>query len=150
MTHLLDTNVLLRAAQPRHPMAATALSAMAELHRRGHKLVVVPQVIYEFWSAATRPLTQNGLGLSASVAASEVNGALALFPLLDDTPEVFTKWKDLVVKHQVLGKQGHDARLVASMLTHGIKHLLTFNDHDFRRYADLVTVHPATLAGAKS
>jgi predicted nucleic acid-binding protein len=34
----------------------------------------------------------------------------------------------------------HDARLVATMLSHGVHYLLTFNGDDFRRYADLITI----------
>ena len=36
------------------------------------------------------------------------------------------------------GKQVHDANLVATMLAHGIRRLLTFNLADFQRFAGLV------------
>ncbi len=42
-------------------------------------------------------------------------------------------WETLVSKHQILGKQAHDANLVAVMLVYGVRELLTFNGADFKR-----------------
>lgn len=47
-------------------------------------------------------------------------------------------WKQLVVSHQVSGKEAHDAGHVATMLAHGLKDVLTFDLEDFRRYEQLV------------
>ena len=44
---------------------------------------------------------------------------------------------------RVAGRQIHDANIVATMLAHGERRLLTFNQRDFRRYGariDLVNV----------
>jgi hypothetical protein len=45
----------------------------------------------------------------------------------------------------VVGKNGHDARLVAAMMVHGLTHLLTFNVQDFRRYPGITAVTPADV-----
>ena len=47
----------------------------------------------------------------------------------------------------VSGVQVHDARLVATMIVHGVTHILTFNTSDFVRYAPqgIVAVDPATV-----
>lgn len=42
------------------------------------------------------------------------------------------------------GKQVHDANIVATMQAHGIRHLLTYNASDFRRYAEWITILPLT------
>ena len=60
---LLDTNILTRYAQPAPPHHAAAAGETAALRLRGESLVVVPQVLYEFWAVCTRPLAQNGLGM---------------------------------------------------------------------------------------
>ena len=39
---------------------------------------------------------------------------------------------------QVGGRQIHDANIVATMLAHGERRLLTFNAADFRRYGDRI------------
>jgi hypothetical protein len=42
----------------------------------------------------------------------------------------------------VLGKQNHDARMMAAAIASGCTHLLTFNDSDFKRYTVLTSVTP--------
>ena len=49
------------------------------------------------------------------------------------------------MKHQpceypTLGKQVHDANIVATMLAHGIDMLLTLNVDDFKRFEDKITL----------
>ncbi len=56
MRILLDTNVLLRIADKSHVMHQEAVDAVELLDERGHECVIVPQVIYEYWVVATRPL----------------------------------------------------------------------------------------------
>lgn len=60
--------------------------------------------------------------------------------MLIETEEVYREWKRLIVKYQVSGVQVHDARIVAAMIVHGISRLLTFNEEDFARYADIIQV----------
>jgi predicted nucleic acid-binding protein len=63
-----------------------------------------------------------------------IDFGLDLFTLLRDERGVFPLWRELVRQHEVKCKHAHDARLVAAMKRHGLKHLLTFNASDFRRY----------------
>lgn len=46
----------------------------------------------------------------------------------------------------VSGVRVHDARLVAAMLVHGVGHVLTLNEADFRRYDGITVVEPDSLA----
>lgn len=142
MSTLLDTNILGRAAQPGHSMQHLALGAMAELRRQGETLCVVPQSIYEFWVVCTRPTAQNGLGMSPAEAQAEISGIKSLFTILGDTPAILPQWEQLVIQHQVRGKNAHDARLVAAMLVHGLGRILTFNVGDFQRYPSLTILEP--------
>jgi predicted nucleic acid-binding protein len=61
------------------------------------------------------------------------------FPVLSDSPTVYERWKALVLTHKVVGVNVHDARLVASMIVHGVTHILTVNVKDFARYSSSVT-----------
>ena len=61
------------------------------------------------------------------------------------TADILSEWEQLVVKHQVLGKQVHDTRLIAAMHVHGITHLLTFNTADFKRYDGITVVNPSSV-----
>jgi predicted nucleic acid-binding protein len=146
MTVVLDANVLLRFLDPtavQHPVAAAALAA---LRARGHALHTFPQSLYEFWVVATRPIANNGLGLSAAEADQAVTGFLTLFPLLDDRPGLFAEWRHLAAAHDCKGKVAHDARYAAAVRTHGLTHFLTFNGADFARFPGLVVLDPATVA----
>ncbi|HTU22405.1 MAG TPA: PIN domain-containing protein [Gemmataceae bacterium] len=142
MSILLDTNILGRAAQTGHSMHRLALDAMAELRRQGETLCLVPQNIYEFWAVCTRPTAQNGLGMSPAEAQAELTRLKSLFTILDDTPAIFPQWEQLVMQHQVRGKNAHDARLVAAMMVHGLSRILTFNVGDFQRYQTLTALDP--------
>lgn len=149
MAILVDTSVLGRLANRADVSHRIAESAVAELHRRGEVLNVTPQNLIEFRNFATRPVHANGLGLAASAAEGLQATFEAAFPLLDETPDIFPAWKAIVQALGVVGKQVHDARLVAVCHVHAITHLLTFNASHFVRMAGLgpgvVVLDPATI-----
>lgn len=89
----------------------------------------------EFWNVATRPADRNGFGLMPTEAERLLCLVERLFPGLPDSPAVYPEWRRLVVAFGVRGVQVHDARLVASMLVHGVTQILTLNTGDFARYA---------------
>jgi predicted nucleic acid-binding protein len=146
MNVLLDTNILARMAQPAHSHHLVAHAAVAGLVSRGDTPCLVPQVLYEFWVVATRPLAVNGLGLTPSQADAELSRVLGLYTFLPDNPAIYPEWRRLVTAHLVIGKNGHDARLVAAMLVHGLTHLLTFNIADFTRFSGITALSPSSLA----
>ena len=49
---------------------------------------------------------------------------------------------DLLNAVPIGGKQVHDANIVATMLAHGLKRLLTHNVADFRRFSPWIDVVP--------
>jgi len=147
MLVLVDTNVLLRVVEPRHTQHAQAVAALRANRQAGHELCLVPQIHYEFWVAATRPIAQNGLSMTTTEAEAELQKlGPPLFRLLRDERAIYSPWRDLVGKYHVQGKQAHDARLVAAMQRHGLTHLLTFNVADFQRYPGINLLDPYALA----
>jgi predicted nucleic acid-binding protein len=145
---LLDANVLLRLSQPGHWHEPVAVAAVRSLHR-SHRLVLVPQAIYEYWVVATRPIDVNGLGFDTNFAAQERDRFLSLFRLLRDERAVFELWMDLVALNDVRGPRAHDTRYVAAMQRHSLTHLLTFNDRDFQRYKGITALNPLQVAANK-
>jgi predicted nucleic acid-binding protein len=145
---LIDTSTLLRTLQRRHPQYDVAVRALEVLPGRGRTLHVAPQNLVELWVVATRPVDQNGLGLSVAAAAAEVARIKEMFPLLADTPAIYPVWESLVIKHQVSGKPAHDARLVAAMQVHGLTAILTFDKTGFSRYPGIEVLHPADVAAS--
>lgn len=143
MKVLIDSNILLREAEPSHPMHADAVAALGKLLTHGATLHLVSQIFYELWVALTRPIAVNGLGKTPAEAGTMISAWERRFTVLDDTPAVRTNWFHLVTSYAVSGKNAHDARLVAAMLTHGLTHLLTFNDADFVRFTTITVATPA-------
>ena len=146
MICLVDTNVLLRLADPTHAHHLPALNAVRLLGANGDTLVIAPQNLVEAWAVATRPVERNGLGFSVEEAKKLVRDSERLFDLLPDHPDVFTRWKSLVETHAVLGLNAHDARLAAFMSVHQVPNILTFNGADFRRFPELTVISPDAVA----
>lgn len=133
---LVDTNVLIRfadSADPYHPAARSAV----EGERERHDLRVLAQNLVEFWNVMTRPQTRNGFGHSIEQASRQLGWIEELFPRVPDPPDLYERWRTLVVQFGVSGSQVHDARIVAAMQSLGITKILTFNGQDFSRYAPL-------------
>ena len=149
MAFLLDTSVLCRLANVTDVLHSVAADAVLELHRRGEVLHITPQVMVEFRNVATRPTAINGLGLSGVDTDALAATFEARFPLLTETPDIYPTWKALVAALGVVGKQVHDARLIAVCHVHAVTHALTFNVSHFTRLAafapGVVVVDPATV-----
>ncbi len=137
---LVDSNVLLRSLEPSHPDHDFAVRATLSLRRQQRQPVIVPQCVYEFYVVATRPISVNGLGLEPAAAVADLDDFLGLYRLLRDDNSTLEAWLNLLATHSVRGKTAHDARLVASMLRHGVRQLLTFNVGDFQRYEPQIEV----------
>jgi predicted nucleic acid-binding protein len=144
---LVDTNVLLRRTQPGHPHYNAAVESVIRLVAAGEPVHYTLQNVAEFWNALTRPVANNGLGLSVVRAEVEIVGIEETLTLLPDVPAIYAEWRRLVTQHGVLGAKVHDARLVAAMNVHGVTRLLTFNAGDFARYG-IEVLQPAVISGA--
>jgi len=124
-------------------MNERAVNAIAALIRDGETLVVTPQIFAEFWNAATRPLANNGMGMSHSEAHQEIVKLEEFISVLPETVDVYAEWKRLVLANNVTGIQAHDSRIVAAMNVYGINRIVTFNADDFKRYSPLEIIVPA-------
>lgn len=149
MSFAVDTNVLLRSIDTGHNAQPIAKNGLFVLRDRGEALSIFPQNLIEFWAVATRPVINNGLGLSIAQAEQEILTLKTLFALLPDTPEIFPEWEKIVLQYRVAGKQTHDARLVAAMRVHDLTDLLTFNTTDFKRFTAITAVSPQSAIDAQ-
>jgi predicted nucleic acid-binding protein len=149
MPYLIDTTILGHLANVKDVQHPVAARAVLELHRRSEVLHLTPQVLVEFRNVATRPVAANGLGLSAVDTEALAATFEARFPLLAETADIYPAWKALVGALGVIGKQVHDARLVAVCHVHAVTHVLTFNIAHFTRLAGfgsgIVVVDPASV-----
>jgi predicted nucleic acid-binding protein len=142
---LVDTSVLVRTLQPHHPLYPPADHAIRVLPGQGRKLHIVAQNLIEVWVVATRPLGENGLGMTLAEAATELGRIKGMFLFLAETAAIYPAWEALVLDHAVSGKSSHDARLVAAMLVHGLTAILTFDTTGFSRFPDIEVIHRAEV-----
>jgi predicted nucleic acid-binding protein len=141
--YLVDSNILIRWSQPGDPGFPIADNSLFEIERLKADLCYTSQNLGEFWNALTRPANRNGYGQSIGEANRCALAIEARLRLLPDTVAVHQEWRKLLVDYGVSGVQVHDARLVAAMHIHDVKHILTFNTRDFARFTDIEAIHPA-------
>jgi predicted nucleic acid-binding protein len=141
-SYLVDTNVLLRLAQPDSPEHKSIQQCAEILWAQGAELFYTSQNLAEFWNVCTRPANRNGFGFSISEADERASLIEAKLNFAADSEATHREWRRIVVTEEVSGVQVHDARLVAAMHIHQISSLLTLNVQDFRRYGDISVVSP--------
>ncbi len=83
---------VLRFVNSKDPLHSIVLKAVNKLEQNGERLVVVPQILVEFWVAATRPKTVNGLGVTTDEAAKELENLQKLFRVLPENTRIFDEW----------------------------------------------------------
>ncbi|WP_413199960.1 type II toxin-antitoxin system VapC family toxin, partial [Nostoc piscinale] len=93
----MDTNILLRLVQKNSLNHPEVIKTVSKLKKQGELICIVPQNLIEFWAVATRPINNNGLGLSIHEALQATSELKKTFVLLVDIPTIFTEWESLVI-----------------------------------------------------
>jgi len=141
-SYLIDSNILVRWLQPRDADFPVIEASLLYLIEQQADLCYTSQNVAEFWNACTRPIDRNGFGLTPE----EANRRASLFEtrlrLLPDSPTLHWKWRRMLLDYRISGIQVHDTRLVAAMLVHGVRRILTLNAKDFLRFDQVQAVHP--------
>ena len=145
MVCLPDTNIILRLVSKNDPLHQVVSQAVERLEQSGEELVIIPQILVEFWTVATRPKDVNGLGMPTREAENELEKLQKLFTVLPENEKIFDEWKRLIVKYKVSGKTTHDARIAAAMTVHKIENILTLNPNDFRRFDEIKAIRPQDI-----
>jgi predicted nucleic acid-binding protein len=148
MAYLLDSGILLRLIDKRDSLHSLIEDAVDKLIIRQETLLVTTQNLAELWNVATRPIANNGLGLStADVKYLYEETVVPICSVVAEGENTHVEFLRLLSQYRVVGKQVHDARLVAMMLAWQIENILTLNDRDFRRYEPegIKIVTPAEL-----
>jgi predicted nucleic acid-binding protein len=137
---VLDTNVLLAATDEGRATHAASLYALERWPASGTTVYTSGQILREYLVVATRPVEQNGLGLSRVDALANVRVMRQRLSLLEENRRVADRLAGLVADIDCSGKQIHDANVVATALAHGISAIATANTADFDRFIELVTI----------
>ncbi len=131
----IDTNVLVMSRIPGAPRHAAARTSLERAFADTEPLRISRQVIREYLSVVTRPQTWP-VAITREEALADVSRLIGTFEILEDGPQVTDLLLEMCREVPVGGRQIHDANIVATMLAHGERRLLTFNEADFRRYGD--------------
>ena len=137
----VDTNVLVYATRPSAAQHASAQASLARLEGEGSSLWVSAQVLREYLAAVTRPQA-TAPALPMATAITDVRRFRAAFDVAEERPNVLHRLLHLLTTYSSSGRQVHDANIVATMLEHSIRRLLTFNAGDFRRFAGIIDIEP--------
>jgi len=137
----VDTNVLVYATRPSSAEHVAARAALTRLEGEGSTLWVSHQVLREYLAVVTRPqVTASALPMTTAIA--DVQKFRTAFDIAEERPGVLDRLLDLLAAYPTSGRQVHDANIVATMLEHGIRRLLTFNSADLRRFAQVIDIEP--------
>lgn len=148
MRYLLDSGILLRLTDETDLQHDLVCNAVDLLVNRREDLLITTQNIAEFWNVATRPKANNGLELSpVKVDHLFTRSIETLVGILPERELFHGELRRLLVHYNVVGKQVHDARLVAMMLSWQVTHILTLNERNFQRFEPegITVVSPASL-----
>ena len=102
-------------------------------------LFISRQILREYLAAMTRQQVW-GKALSLAEAIADTLVFAQRFTVLEDGPPVWAQLVELGSRYSFGGRQVHDANIVATMLAHGERRLLTFNGSDFQRFNDVIEI----------
>ena len=133
----IDTNVLVKSRILEAPDHDIARARLERAFQGREPMRISRQVVREYLSVVTRPQTWP-IAIPREDALGDVNRLISSFEILEDGPVVTESLIALCREVSVGGRQIHDANIIATMLAHGERRLLTFNTADFRRYGDRI------------
>jgi predicted nucleic acid-binding protein len=143
MRYLLDTGILVRILHHSDPHYSSIRQSLRSLSAAKHTFVTARQNVVEFWNVCTRPASaRGGFNLSVEETSARLRILERWVDVLNEPDSVYPRWKSLVTRHLVCGKQVHDARIVAVMTAYRIRRILTLNAADFARYPSIFAVSP--------
>ena len=94
-------------------------------------------MVREHLPVVTRPQSWPA-AITREEAIEDARQLLGSFEVLEDGPIVTESLLSLCREVSVGGQQIHDANIVATMLAHRERRLLTFSISDFRRFEDRI------------
>lgn len=135
----IDTNVFVNSRIPDAPGHEVARRGLTQALRTDEPARISRQVLREYLSVVTRPQRWSA-AITRDEALEDVTNLIANFEILEDGPVVTASLVALIRELPVGGSQIHDANIVATMLAHGERRLLTLNTSDFKRYGDRIVL----------
>ena len=137
---LVDTNVLLEASDAGRRLHAQALAVFQTAAQSGVDLFLGTQVVREYLVVSTRPVVNNGLGMSMELALENIACFRRRSSLIAETLQASSLFLDWAKHFGICGKKLHDLQILASASAAGLDALLTANEQDFPKSSPLMIV----------
>lgn len=136
----LDTNILVYATVDSSPFYDRTRAAITSYEAQGTPLWISRQILREYLATLIRPK----IGIPIIDLTDAVRHFEIQFQVAEEGPLVTAQLLTLVGRYST---QIHDTNIVATMLTIGVKHILTNNSDAFAPFASLITVIPLLSLG---
>ncbi len=140
----IDTNVLIYASISTSPYYSIAIDHLRYFENVRADQWISRQILREYLAVQTRPIPSKNM-LSVKEITADIFSFQSRFLIAEHGPLVTDQLLKLIGSIPIGGKQIHDANLVATMLAHGLRRLLTHNVIDFQRFAGTIDVIPDDL-----
>jgi predicted nucleic acid-binding protein len=137
----IDTNILVYSTDSFSPYFHIANRALQRVIDHNGPGVISPQVGTEYLSVSLRSSLTTGTPSPATVLRN-VETFSQRFRMVDENAAVVKELLNLLQTYPTAGRRVHDANIVATMLAHGVRRLLTNNVDDFARFASVITIVP--------
>ena len=137
---LVDTNVLLEATDESRRFHVQAQNLFRHASRDGIDLFLGTQVLREYLVVATRPLENNGLGMTTELALENIKRFQKRVSLVAETlqaAETFVEWAG---QYRIRGKKLHDLQILATAFVGGLNGLITANEKDYPESTPLTII----------
>ena len=137
---LVATNVLLEATDEGRRFHAQAQNLFRNASDDGVDLFLGTQVLREYLVVATRPIENNGLGMTTELALDNIKRFRKRVSLVAETlqaGELFVEWAG---KYGIRGKRLHDLQILATASVAGMHALITANEKDYPESTPLTII----------
>lgn len=143
-TGLLDTNILVYAADKSSPFHQTAVNLRDRGMNGVTSVCISPQVLNEFFAIITTP-KRVANPRSQEEAREEMEKYLNSERILKIYPggKVIREILELLKRYKVTRQEIFDLQLVATMLLNGVRRIYTYNSDDFDKYEEIEVLKPS-------
>jgi predicted nucleic acid-binding protein len=140
----VDTNILVFANTATAPFHSEAQAALQSIAAPGTELWISRQILREYLATLSRPQSFTR-PVPVATRVVDVIRFQSQFRIAEDGPAVTANLLGLLATIPIGGKQIHDANIVATMQTYGLRRLLTHNTADFARFGAIIQVEPLAM-----
>ncbi|HED03241.1 MAG TPA: PIN domain-containing protein [Candidatus Fraserbacteria bacterium] len=138
---LLDTNVLVYATNRDSPFYDRAQQVLQQALAGEPAACLTPQILAEYYAVITDPRRVES-PLTPRQARAQIEALLQALEVLPLRASSSRQMAELAERYRIRAQEVYDVQVVAAMLDHGISTILTANERDFRRFAEIEVRNP--------